>query len=58
MVRNMNKIDAMEGGAATVMNWFARFRHWGSRNSRNGSARNIHEHYDLGNGLFATFLDD
>ena len=58
MVRNMDKIDAMEGGAATVMNLVARFRHWGNRNSRNGSARNIHEHYDLGNDLFATFLDD
>jgi cyclopropane-fatty-acyl-phospholipid synthase len=27
-------------------------------NSRSGSERNIHAHYDLGNALYATFLDE
>jgi cyclopropane-fatty-acyl-phospholipid synthase len=34
-----------------------RLRHLGKDNSRSGSQRNISEHYDLSNDLFATFLD-
>ena len=32
-------------------------RHWLNRNSREGSRRNIHAHYDLGNGFYGAFLD-
>lgn len=32
-------------------------RHWLNRNSREGSRRNIHAHYDLGNDFYAAFLD-
>jgi cyclopropane-fatty-acyl-phospholipid synthase len=32
--------------------------HWLNRNSPDGSRRNIAAHYDLGNDLFALFLDD
>ena len=32
-------------------------RHWLNRNSREGSRRNIHAHYDLGNAFYAAFLD-
>lgn len=32
-------------------------RHLRNRNSRAGSRRNIHEHYDLGNSFFSLFLD-
>ncbi|MEZ6059948.1 MAG: cyclopropane-fatty-acyl-phospholipid synthase family protein [Planctomycetaceae bacterium] len=35
----------------------ARGRHWLSRNSKNGSRRNIRAHYDLGNAFFELFLD-
>ncbi|MBM3117262.1 SAM-dependent methyltransferase [Jeongeupia naejangsanensis] len=35
-----------------------RLRHWLHRNSRRGSARNIHAHYDLGNDFYALWLDD
>ncbi len=36
----------------------ARFGHWLNRNTRAGSARNIHAHYDLGNDFYAAWLDD
>lgn len=32
--------------------------HWLNRNTRTGSQRNIQAHYDLGNDLFALFLDE
>jgi cyclopropane-fatty-acyl-phospholipid synthase len=34
-----------------------RARHALNRNSRRGSAKNIHAHYDLGNGFYAKWLD-
>lgn len=35
-----------------------RLRHALNRNSRRGSARNIHAHYDLGNPFYALWLDE
>lgn len=35
----------------------ARVGHWLKRNTRTGSLRNIHAHYDLGNDFYATWLD-
>ena len=32
-------------------------RHWLNRNTRSGSRRNIHAHYDLGNAFYAKWLD-
>lgn len=32
-------------------------RHWLNRNSREGSRRNIHAHYDLGNAFYGSWLD-
>ena len=32
-------------------------RHWLNRNTRAGSRRNIHAHYDLGNAFYARWLD-
>ncbi len=34
-----------------------RFQHFLNRNSRRGSKRNIHAHYDLGNGFYGAWLD-
>ncbi len=34
-----------------------RVMHWRRRNSRRGSRRNIHAHYDLGNDFYALWLD-
>jgi cyclopropane-fatty-acyl-phospholipid synthase len=35
-----------------------RTRHWLNRNSRAGSRRNVHAHYDLGNAFYRLWLDD
>ena len=35
----------------------ALLRHWRAENTPEGSARNIHAHYDLGNALYSLFLD-
>jgi cyclopropane-fatty-acyl-phospholipid synthase len=34
-----------------------RFRHWLNRNTKSGSRRNIHAHYDLGNRFYEQWLD-
>lgn len=37
--------------------WVGRAVHWLHRNTRAGSLRNIHAHYDLGNDFYAAWLD-
>ncbi|MBX9644437.1 MAG: cyclopropane-fatty-acyl-phospholipid synthase family protein [Novosphingobium sp.] len=37
--------------------WAGRLVHWLHRNTRRGSQRNIHAHYDLGNDFYAAWLD-
>ena len=56
--RNREALDGLERGLA----WLSRpvlaaVRVW-NRNTRSGSRRNIHAHYDLGNEFFASFLDE
>ena len=58
LVRNRDRLDAMESGTARLGGWLMRGLHALSRNTRNGSRRNIAAHYDLGNPLFQLFLDD
>ena len=38
--------------------WMHRLRHLRHRNTREGSRRNIHAHYDLGNAFYRLWLDD
>ena len=57
-IRNMSVLDGAESGLAAVANAAARISHSLRANTRAGSRRNIHEHYDLGNDLFALFLDE
>ena len=57
-VRNMSVVDGVETGFARVANTLARLRHKLRANTRGGSRRNIHEHYDLGNDFFSLFLDE
>jgi cyclopropane-fatty-acyl-phospholipid synthase len=38
--------------------WAHRLRHALNRNTRRGSARNVHAHYDLGNGFYKLWLDE
>jgi len=37
--------------------WAALMAHWLHRNTRQGSQRNIHAHYDLGNEFYSEWLD-
>lgn len=45
------------GRARGPWRWIARVVHWLHRNTRSGSLRNIHVHYDLGNDFYSTWLD-
>jgi cyclopropane-fatty-acyl-phospholipid synthase len=56
-VRNMDLLDRMEGGLARLAEPARKLFHWFNRNTRHGSRRNISAHYDLGNEMFALFLD-
>ncbi len=55
---NRAVMESVEGGAAIATAPLRRILHWLNRNSPDGSRRNIAAHYDLGNDLFALFLDD
>jgi cyclopropane-fatty-acyl-phospholipid synthase len=55
---NRDVMESVEGGAAIATAPLRRILHWLNRNSPDGSRRNIAAHYDLGNDLFALFLDD
>lgn len=45
------------GRAHGPWRWLARTAHWLHRNTRHGSQRNIHAHYDLGNDFYSQWLD-
>lgn len=55
-VRNRNAIESVIYGT-----WWGsllyRVRHLFNRNSRNGSLKNIHAHYDIGNDFYRLWLD-
>jgi cyclopropane-fatty-acyl-phospholipid synthase len=58
LVRNRELLDAMENqGVARLGAWALKAWHSFRRNTLRGSRRNISAHYDLGNDLFALFLD-
>lgn len=56
LVDNYDHIRRLFDGNWLMMavNWTA---HWRNRNSRTGSKKNIHAHYDLGNAFYAAWLD-
>jgi cyclopropane-fatty-acyl-phospholipid synthase len=56
-VLNRTAMEGMEGATAFIAGPLRRVLHWFNRNSVDGSRRNIAAHYDLGNDLFALFLD-
>ncbi|MGI8560243.1 MAG: class I SAM-dependent methyltransferase [Luteimonas sp.] len=58
LVRNRDRLDAMETGPARATAWLLRGWEALRPNTRDGSRRNISAHYDLGNPLFETFLSD
>ncbi len=58
LIRNTDQLDAMEQGLASVGVIKDRLLHMLRANTHNGSHKNIHDHYDLGNDLFELFLDE
>jgi cyclopropane-fatty-acyl-phospholipid synthase len=56
LARNREQVEQ-----AVYGNWFGslvyRIRHLLNRNSRSGSRRNIHAHYDIGNDFYRLWLD-
>lgn len=56
--RNLDLSNQMDRGFARITKLFARFAHWLRSNTKAGSQKNIHEHYDLGNDFFQLFLDE
>ena len=54
---NLPVVDELESWVTKAINLPSALGHRLKRNSRRGSRRNIREHYDLGNDLFALFLD-
>jgi len=59
MVLNRHVMTEMESGlAARGSSLLRRLLHWANRNNKQGSARNIAAHYDLGNALYELMLDE
>jgi cyclopropane-fatty-acyl-phospholipid synthase len=57
LAANVDAVSRLDGPLTRALNLPARIAHRLRRNSRRGSRRNIRDHYDLGNELFALFLD-
>ncbi len=58
LTRNIDIADKAEGGLASWLMRLARRWHERHSNTKDGSAKNIHAHYDLGNDFYALFLDE
>lgn len=57
-VRNRDVLNGMDSGWALVSRPFLKLFHSLNCNSKQGSARNISAHYDLGNDLYELMLDE
>jgi cyclopropane-fatty-acyl-phospholipid synthase len=57
-IANRELMNEMDGPQARVSAPLRRLLHWMNRNNPAGARRNIAAHYDLGNELFALFLDE
>lgn len=57
MCLNQSVMDTLEGGYHWLTKPILRVLHWLNSNTTEGSRKNIAAHYDLGNSLFALFLD-
>lgn len=57
LLRNRDTLERLEGGSAWLTRPLRKALHWANRGTRRGARRNIAAHYDLGNDLFALFLD-
>ncbi len=58
LVRNRHRLDKIDRNPlARISQSLLRFWHAGRKNNKEGSQRNIAEHYDLSNSFFKLFLD-
>lgn len=57
MVVNQSVMDSLEGGYQWLTKPLLKVLHWLNSNTTEGSRKNIAAHYDLGNDMFALFLD-
>lgn len=57
MCVNQSVMDALEGGYQWLTKPLMKVLHWLNSNTAEGSRKNIAAHYDLGNEMFALFLD-
>jgi cyclopropane-fatty-acyl-phospholipid synthase len=58
VVLNEGVLLEVEGGLARLAAPLRKLYHWKNKNTRQGSRGNIEAHYDLGNDLYALFLDE
>lgn len=58
LLANYNALRSMEKSLAVLARPARRVRYWLERNTKAGSRKNIHRHYDLSNEFFALWLDD
>jgi cyclopropane-fatty-acyl-phospholipid synthase len=56
--RELRSLDGLRGAVAKPRGALHRLRRRVPENTRNGARRHISAHYDLGNDLFAAFLDE
>lgn len=57
MARNLALMNRIENRFGWLLNPYRLLVHWRNRNDRRGAKRNILNHYDIGNDLYASFLD-
>jgi cyclopropane-fatty-acyl-phospholipid synthase len=57
-VRNIETADKIDRGLSRIAKLVNRLYHAWHINSKSGSRRNIHAHYDLGNDFFRLMLDE
>nr|WP_315249652.1 cyclopropane-fatty-acyl-phospholipid synthase family protein [uncultured Duganella sp.] len=55
-IRNEAALEPALFGGVLARCWY-RLRHWLRPNTRSGSRRNIHSHYDIGNDFYRLWLD-
>ena len=58
MLQNESTLKKVQSWTTFFGQMLGKLQHLRNRNSKEGSRRNIHEHYDLGNEFFKLFLDD
>jgi cyclopropane-fatty-acyl-phospholipid synthase len=56
--RELRQMDGVRGLVTRPRSLWHRVRHLVPENTRGGARRNVSAHYDLGNDLFAAFLDE